>query len=112
MIPSVPTLRSSDLTEVVDRAAPAEHLVDRSVPEAGVVAQALGLVGMLDEGEHRVVDEVAGGLVAGHHERDEEQVELEVVEALAVRSEEHTSELKSLLRTSYADFCLKKNNTT
>src|SRR3546814_18938376 len=84
MIPSVPTLRSSDLTEVVDRAAPAEHLVDRSVPEAGVVAQALGLVGMLDEGEHRVVDEVAGGLVAGHHERDEEQVELEVVEALAV----------------------------
>src|SRR3546814_8267327 len=25
-----------------------------------------------------------------------------------VRSEEHTSELQSLLRTSYADFCLKK----
>src|SRR3546814_1169232 len=26
------------------------------------------------------------------------------------RSEEHTSELKSLMRTSYAVFCLKKNN--
>src|SRR3546814_1890494 len=26
------------------------------------------------------------------------------------RSEEHTSELQSLLRTSYADFCLKKKN--
>src|SRR3546814_5773705 len=27
-----------------------------------------------------------------------------------VRSEEHTSELQSLMRTSYAVFCLKKNN--
>src|SRR3546814_2864784 len=27
---------------------------------------------------------------------------------LAVRSEEHTSELQSLMRTSYAVFCLKK----
>src|SRR3546814_3135820 len=26
------------------------------------------------------------------------------------RSEEHTSELQSLMRISYADFCLKKNN--
>src|SRR3546814_7162028 len=28
------------------------------------------------------------------------------------RSEEHTSELQSLLRISYAVFCLKKKNTT
>src|SRR3546814_6881158 len=28
----------------------------------------------------------------------------------AVRSEEHTSELQSLMRNSYAVFCLKKNN--
>src|SRR3546814_5503778 len=27
------------------------------------------------------------------------------------RSEEHTSELQSLMRISYAVFCLKKNNT-
>src|SRR3546814_8484721 len=35
-----------------------------------------------------------------------------VVEALniAARSEEHTSELQSLMRISYAVFCLKKNN--
>src|SRR3546814_6341505 len=26
------------------------------------------------------------------------------------RSEEHTSELQSLMRSSYADFCLKKKN--
>src|SRR3546814_6817489 len=29
---------------------------------------------------------------------------------LAGRSEEHTSELQSLMRTSYAVFCLKKKN--
>src|SRR3546814_6048449 len=31
--------------------------------------------------------------------------------ATAPRSEEHTSELQSLMRNSYAVFCLKKNNT-
>src|SRR3546814_2087230 len=31
-------------------------------------------------------------------------------EGLWVRSEEHTSELQSLMRTSYAVFCLKKKN--
>src|SRR3546814_4119353 len=30
----------------------------------------------------------------------------------AVRSEEHTSELQSLMRISYAVFCLKKKNIT
>src|SRR3546814_7302934 len=29
-----------------------------------------------------------------------------------IRSEEHTSELQSLMRISYAAFCLKKNNKT
>src|SRR3546814_4240700 len=31
---------------------------------------------------------------------------------LVARSEEHTSELQSLMRTSYAVFCLKKNKST
>src|SRR3546814_4219872 len=31
--------------------------------------------------------------------------------ALAARSEEHTSELQSLMRISYAVFCLKKKKT-
>src|SRR3546814_1599980 len=31
---------------------------------------------------------------------------------LITRSEEHTSELQSLMRTSYAAFCLKKKNNT
>src|SRR3546814_2021690 len=32
--------------------------------------------------------------------------------ARKLRSEEHTSELQSLMRISYAVFCLKKNNNT
>src|SRR3546814_7869159 len=32
--------------------------------------------------------------------------------AMAKRSEEHTSELQSLMRISYAVFCLKKKKTT
>src|SRR3546814_4356428 len=32
--------------------------------------------------------------------------------AAAIRSEEHTSELQSLMRISYAVFCLKKKNRT
>src|SRR3546814_5790582 len=35
-----------------------------------------------------------------------------VQQALLKRSEEHTSELQSLMRISYAVFCLKKKNTT
>src|SRR3546814_12459030 len=34
------------------------------------------------------------------------------VPASRLRSEEHTSELQSLMRTSYAVFCLKKKNQT
>src|SRR3546814_2093151 len=30
------------------------------------------------------------------------------LDELGLRSEEHTSELQSLMRTSYVDFCLKK----
>src|SRR3546814_6905813 len=40
------------------------------------------------------------GLVADHHTAKGDQ-----------RSEEHTSELQSLMRISYAVFCLKKKNT-
>src|SRR3546814_9007531 len=33
-----------------------------------------------------------------------------VISLISVRSEEHTSELQSLMRISYAVFCLKKKN--
>src|SRR3546814_8241224 len=34
------------------------------------------------------------------------------IEHIRARSEEHTSELQSLMRTSYAVFCLKKKTNT
>src|SRR3546814_9986764 len=37
---------------------------------------------------------------------------IEIVERSVARSEEHTSELQSLMRISYAVFCLKKKNNT
>src|SRR3546814_181455 len=40
----------------------------------------------------------------------DEVVRLFQVGSVATRSEEHTSELQSLMRTSYAVFCLKKKN--
>src|SRR3546814_944227 len=40
--------------------------------------------------------------------RDDEAAIVEAVQALSGRSEEHTSELQSLMRISYAVFCLKK----
>src|SRR3546814_4920115 len=50
----------------------------------------------------------------GHGEREplvacEREQGAALVACLAPRSEEHTSELQSLMRISYAVFCLKKN---
>src|SRR3546814_4122213 len=47
------------------------------------------------------------GIVA---ERTGYPPEMLVMDADLERSEEHTSELQSLMRISYAVFCLKKNN--
>src|SRR3546814_8354022 len=45
-------------------------------------------------------DQAAGAVARGDDDR------------VAIRSEEHTSELPSLMRTSYAVFCLKKKTTS
>src|SRR3546814_5655383 len=41
-----------------------------------------------------------------------EQTDQQSVAVAAARSEEHTSELQSLMRISYAVFCLKKKKTS
>src|SRR3546814_2566818 len=80
-------------------------------------ADALALV------DHRL--RVAGGDVAGHEVAERRVLPLEEVVAVGVgdlvggagvvavlrRSEEHTSELQSLMRISYAVFCLTKKKT-
>src|SRR3546814_4697598 len=60
-------------------------------------------VGDRAHGLHRRHEEAgAGEMVEQHHDRRDEQGRK--------RSEEHTSELQSLMRISYAVFCLKKKN--
>src|SRR3546814_4928179 len=56
-----------------------------------------------------------GPLVVGRVYAERDAFELEsdigmIKRTLVVRSEEHTSELQSLMRISYAVFCLKKQN--
>src|SRR3546814_2116943 len=62
---------------------------------------AMGLVGLAG-GEHRPCD--AGGLGGLRQHRHLHRTARQ-------RSEEHTSELQSLMRISYAVFCLKKKKT-
>ncbi len=64
--------------EVHDRGDVAQHLLDRGGQERPVGLQALPLLGMVEEGHHGARDEVAGGLVAGHGQQQEEEVELEL----------------------------------
>src|SRR3546814_4003469 len=70
-------------------------------PETQVAA------GVLDPAEQRLV-------VDRHAAEDEVGVPADVLRQRLhgrhVRSEEHTSELQSLMRISYAVFCLKKKN--
>src|SRR3546814_2566070 len=66
----------------------------------------LGSVGFFDLGHRPVSHTVAGG--AGRTEGPFISADKALAVTLAARSEEHTSELQSLMRISYAVFCLKK----
>src|SRR3546814_7161062 len=50
--------------------------------------------------------------VTGLAEAERQPLEDRLRDALLARSEEHTSELQSLMRISYAVFCLKKKSNT
>src|SRR3546814_3072538 len=85
----------------------AEHLVDRFGRLGRVVVERVGGVGL--EAQHL---RLLGAQL--EHLRDDAGVVVLVAAAVAahrrLRSEEHTSELQSLMRNSYAVFCLKKKN--
>src|SRR3546814_5809516 len=49
---------------------------------------------------------------AARHGISSRDIDNALYNALSMRSEEHTSELQSLMRTSYAVSCLKKKNHT
>src|SRR3546814_7769352 len=78
---------------------------------SGKSVTGFSLVGLIDS-----PGEVVAGSVRfdGTELRDMDEAQLRSLRGkrIAMRSEEHTSELQSLMRISYAVFCLKKKNYT
>src|SRR3546814_6999977 len=67
---------------------------------------------LLEQAELAIVDAcVSGDLGQVATDQRELVMAVEITNAAQARSEEHTSELQSLMRLSYAVFCLKKQNT-
>src|SRR3546814_9138796 len=101
--------REGETGEGIGLGAGAVVEVDVAAPQAGVGADRVidleagfdaRLEGRLDVvGAERLAD--AAEIIFRHHGGRSRQAE-------TVRSEEHTSELQSLMRISYAVFCLKK----
>src|SRR3546814_5323797 len=95
-----PSARRPPRTPTHDRSAsprprrPNTSAMTASTPQPSVIQNAKKLV--LKVGSSLVTNEGKG-------------IDVEAVRRWA-RSEEHTSELQSLMRTSYAVFCLKKKN--
>src|SRR3546814_2784021 len=91
--------RRDDPEDTVELVAIFERVaVERGLETRGDVR------GLVDD--HR--DEPIGVVEIGDHQRVVILVRRLFFEVAFVRSEEHTSELQSLMRISYAVFCLKK----
>src|SRR3546814_7017703 len=115
---------SSDLTALEARGAVGIH--DRQEVQGGAFAQALHqrVVGMFAEEAEQVGDRHRRGALVAVHLRPQQYARVAIAPRhvaqwatfraaadflhLEARSEEHTSELQSLMRISYAVFCLKK----
>src|SRR3546814_2940424 len=79
------------------------------VPVEGVEVHEHGAGGVGDVG---AVDAAAGAAGEVPQQPGVDGAEQGVAAFGGGRSEEHTSELQSLMRSSYAVFCLKKNNNS
>src|SRR3546814_1569196 len=99
---SFPTRRSSDLAKDWGISAKSSS-TDRTV----AAIQSFGLIEDSGSGENRKIklSELGARILADARPGVRESL---LAEAALKRSEEHTSELQSLMRISYAVFCLKK----
>src|SRR3546814_8315290 len=76
--------------------------------QAGPALRIPGIAGRLEGRMIRREGKFRHGVLAQYHRADMTQP---LCDMGVARSEEHTSELQSLMRTSYAVYCLKKKNT-
>src|SRR3546814_1439893 len=84
------------------------HLISRDITTATHVADVVNLMRFEDvENAVLVVHSYAGTIAPGILAEAGDRIS-HVVYIDAIRSEEHTSELQSLMRISYAVICLKK----
>src|SRR3546814_8035340 len=101
--------------------APVERVVVEE-PVGAVLAKSVthtfNLVGMMIEGLEQVitgrrpVDELGGPIKIAQFAGQTASLGWEPLIEFMARSEEHTSELQSLMRNSYAGLCFKKKNNT
>src|SRR3546814_10460763 len=98
-------------SKAVEAAAPhIEKLVDQHVTYR---AQFTRITRLTQDTRYRVAAAIAKGREIDLHKRNPIEVRQKFPHILAwFRSEEHTSELQSLMRISYAVFCLKKQTNT
>src|SRR3546814_8102219 len=59
---------------------------------------------------HQICAQLGVKIIKGVLSNNHVHMFVEIPPKISVRSEEHTSELQSLMRISYAVFCLKKKN--
>src|SRR3546814_2628282 len=93
--------------------APAEQLIERHPRRLGLDVPQRGI----DRGDrghrHRPAPPIGPAIEELPHILDPVRVAADQIgdDVIAKRSEEHTSELQSLMRISYAVFCLKKKKS-
>src|SRR3546814_4773714 len=77
---------------------------------AGLGATGLGVTGLGVTGLGVTLLAAAAALVPAAHAQVLQPHDLQSIQPQGSRSEDHTSELQSLMRISYAVFCLQKKN--
>src|SRR3546814_3007258 len=82
-----------------------------SAKDEALAERALALA-LTDEPGETVSAAIIGAVAANHAEMAVDFAQANQAAVDRLRSEEHTSELQSLMRISYAVFCLKKNKKT